>query len=75
VLTATVMTGSNVSYMWSFGDHDGASGAVVGHIYPAAGTYTAVITASNWVSLAVERATVVIRPISVYLPVALVTRN
>lgn len=75
VLTATIVTGNNVSYTWSFGDGDGASGAVVSHVYPDAGTYTAVITASNQVTLAVERTTVVIQRRSVYLPVALITRT
>ncbi len=46
-LTATVATGSNVTYAWDFGDGEGGSGAVVTHVYPSVGTYTAVVTASN----------------------------
>ncbi|HOU15312.1 MAG TPA: PKD domain-containing protein [Anaerolineae bacterium] len=46
-LTATVATGSNVTYHWNFGDGQTGSGAVVSHVYPSLGTYTAVVTASN----------------------------
>jgi hypothetical protein len=57
-LTATVIGGSNVSYLWEFGDGAMGSGAVVAHSYPAVGVYTAVITATNSVST-VESTTVV----------------
>ncbi len=50
-LTATITAGSNVTYDWAFGDGDTGSGAVVTHIYPAVGVYTAVVTASNSVSV------------------------
>jgi uncharacterized repeat protein (TIGR01451 family) len=50
-LTATVAAGSDVGYAWAFGDGQSGSGAVVSHIYPGYGTYTAVVTASNGVSL------------------------
>jgi uncharacterized repeat protein (TIGR01451 family) len=46
-LTATITAGSNVTYTWAFGDGTGGSGALVTHTYPAPGTYTATITASN----------------------------
>jgi PKD repeat protein len=46
-LTATVATGSNVTYAWDFGDGESGSGPVVSHVYPSVGTYTAVVTASN----------------------------
>jgi PKD repeat protein len=46
-LTATIATGTNVTYTWALGDLATGSGAVVSHIYPAAGTYTAIVTASN----------------------------
>jgi PKD repeat protein len=36
-----------VSYSWSFGDGDFASGAVVSHDYDAAGTYTVTLTVTN----------------------------
>ena len=45
--TATVSSGSDVSYDWDFGDQSSGSGAVVTHSYAAAGNYTAVVTASN----------------------------
>jgi uncharacterized repeat protein (TIGR01451 family) len=72
-LTATIATGSHVSYTWAFGDRELGSGAVVTHTYPSVGIYTAVITASNQVSLAVASTTVVVRPNQVYLPVALIS--
>jgi PKD repeat protein len=49
-LTATITAGSNVTYTWALGDGTGGSGAVLTHIYPATGTYTAVVTAVNSVS-------------------------
>jgi PKD repeat protein len=46
-LTATLTAGSNVSYAWDFGDGTIGNGRVVTHIYPAAGNYTATVTATN----------------------------
>ncbi len=45
--TATVTSGTNVTYAWAFGDGQVGSGATVSHTYPAAGLYTAVVTATN----------------------------
>ncbi len=50
-LSATVASGSNVAYTWAFGDGTLGDGAVVTHIYPLVGMYTAVVTASNSVSM------------------------
>ena len=50
-LTATVMSGENVLYNWDFGDGQGGSGPVVNHTYPDARLYSAVVTASNSVSV------------------------
>jgi hypothetical protein len=44
---ASVQSGTNVSYTWDFGDGATASGATVTHLYPAAQTYLATVTASN----------------------------
>jgi uncharacterized repeat protein (TIGR02543 family) len=41
--TATVATGSNVMYTWSFGE----TGANPSYTYPAADAYTAIVTATN----------------------------
>jgi len=49
-LTATVSVGTDVSYVWDFGDGSTGSGAVVAHSYPEAGVYTAVVTATDPVS-------------------------
>jgi len=75
-LTATITAGSNVSYTWSFGDDTTGSGAVVTHTYPAVGVYTAVVTASNSVSVLTATTTVTVSPTGpvehyVYLPLAL----
>jgi len=45
--TATITEGSNVSYVWDFGDSHSTTGAMASHIYAAAGLYTATVTASN----------------------------
>jgi TolB protein len=47
ILSATINAGTNVSYTWDLGDGSIGSGAVVSHIYPDLGFYTASITASN----------------------------
>jgi len=49
-LTATITSGSDVTYNWDFGDITGDIGAVVTHTYPSAGIFTATVTASNTVS-------------------------
>lgn len=59
-LSATVADGTLVSYDWSFGDGDTGSGHVVEHVYPDAGLYTAVVTASNDVSWLTAATTVTI---------------
>lgn len=50
-LTATVNSGTEVSYAWAFGDGETGSGAVVTHTYPTAGRYTTVVTATDGLSL------------------------
>jgi len=49
--TATVGSGSNVVYLWDFGDGSAtASGMIVTHTYGAVGVYTTSITATNSLS-------------------------
>jgi hypothetical protein len=52
ILTATVVSGTNVLYEWDLGDVITATGAVVSHVYPDIGVYTSTVTASNAVSTA-----------------------
>jgi parallel beta-helix repeat protein len=59
-LTATITAGSNVAYVWDFGDGMPGSGSPVIHVYPATGLYTAIVTASNPVSVITATTTVVI---------------
>jgi uncharacterized repeat protein (TIGR01451 family) len=47
ILSATITSGTNVSYTWALGDGEFQAGPVVAHTYPALGVYTAVVTASN----------------------------
>jgi uncharacterized repeat protein (TIGR01451 family) len=69
-LTATITGGSNVVYTWALGDGDTGSGAVVVHTYPATGTYTAVVTASNSVSVRTATTPVtIIEALKLYLPI------
>jgi PKD repeat protein len=73
MLTATVSAGSNISYTWAFGDGGYGSDAVVSHTYPAAGTYDAVITATNSVSqlTATTQVTITRQDVYIYLPLVL----
>ncbi len=50
-LSATVISGTNITYSWDFDDGNIGSGASVSHPYSALGIYTATITATNSVSL------------------------
>lgn len=45
--TATVTGGTNITYLWNFGNGVTGSGAVTAYTYPLAGTYTAIVTAAN----------------------------
>jgi hypothetical protein len=67
-LTATITANSggtlflpdNMTYAWDFGDMDTGSGAVVTHTYPATGTYTALVIASNSASILTATTTVTV---------------
>jgi PKD repeat protein len=77
-LTATVASGTHLIYTWDLGDGTSATGARVEHIYPAAGVYTAVVTATNALGWEVVTTTVVVeqpaREYRYYLPVILGAR-
>ncbi len=48
LFTASVTSGSNVVYVWNFGDNGlGADGSSVAHTYASAGRYAVVVTATN----------------------------
>jgi hypothetical protein len=47
LFTATITAGSNVLYAWNFGDGSFGTGTPLAHTYAAAGTYTAIVTATN----------------------------
>ncbi|CAG0927177.1 hypothetical protein TFLX_00410 [Thermoflexales bacterium] len=66
-LTATVTAGDAVTYAWSLGDATSRSGSVITHTYPTPGVYTAVVTASNAVSVMTATTPVTIT-VQLYLP-------
>ncbi len=72
-LTASVGAGTGVTYAWAFGDGQNGAGAAVEHVYPAMGSYSAVVTASNSINLMVTSTTVTVGPPAqpVYLPLIL----
>ena len=72
-LSATVTAGTNVTYEWALGDGETATGQTVMHVYPAVGTYTATVTATNGTNFQVATTVVTIGPRLIYLP--LVTRR
>jgi len=50
VLSATIISGTNVLYGWDLGDGITTTGRLVSHAYPEIGIYTATVTASNDIS-------------------------
>jgi len=66
-LSASIQSGSGVSYAWDFGDGESGSGAVVTHTYLAPGTYTAKIIAGNTAG-SVQAATTVEVFVPLFLP-------
>jgi len=66
VISATVITGTNISYLWDFGDGSNGSGAISSHIYPTLGSYTATVTATNERNseTATTQVTIIEQPIS-----------
>ncbi len=50
-LTATIATGSNINYQWNFGNGAIGYGKEVTYTYATVGFYTALVTASNSVSV------------------------
>jgi PKD repeat protein len=66
-LTAAVTAGDVVTYTWSFGDATSGSGTVITHTYPMPGIYTAVVTASNAVSVLTATTSVTIT-VRLYFP-------
>ena len=63
--SATISTGSRVSYVWAFGDGSTATGATPAHSYAAIGTYTATVTATNSVGQQVARTQVLVKDVPV----------
>ena len=61
VFSATTTSGTNVVYTWDFGDGSPPqTGMPIQHVYPAIGTYTAWVTATNGVSSRSQTTTVTI---------------
>lgn len=63
--TATVTTGSNVTYAWNFGDGATGTGASASHGYGAIGAYTATVTATNPLGTSVVTIPVTIADIAI----------
>jgi PKD repeat protein len=72
-LTATVSSGSNVTYVWDLGDGNSDNGAEITHQYTAPGTYTATVTAVNSAGQLSAPTVVQVKALafSLYLPVIL----
>lgn len=72
-LMASITAGTDVSYAWDFGDGNTGSGAVVLHTYASEGVYTAVVTATNMVSMetATTMVTVDVSEFMVFMPVVI----
>ena len=76
-LTASLVAGSDVIYQWDLGDGNAiVSGNPVTHTYGVAGTFTAIVTATNNLSSMTATTQVTItEPITYYIYLPLVMRN
>ncbi len=69
IFTAHIISGTNVSYTWDFGDGAQASGkSEVSHVYTQVGTYTARVLASNSINTLTATTLVSITPIIGFRP-------
>jgi PKD repeat protein len=74
-LWATIDTGTNVTYEWFLGYGSATdTGQTIAHTYPAIGEYTAVVTATNSVSMMTATTTISITS-QTYLYLPLVVRD
>ncbi|CAG0935748.1 hypothetical protein TFLX_04598 [Thermoflexales bacterium] len=70
---ATITAGSNVSFVWNFGDGTApVSGNPVAHTYALTGTYTAIVTATNSASVLTATTQAVVVPFyKLHLPIVM----
>lgn len=61
--TTTLSAGTGVSYFWDFGDGATGSGANPSYVYPATGSFTATVTATNVLGSAAAAT-----PVTILLP-------
>ncbi len=59
-LTASATAGTDVSYMWHFGDGTTGNGQTVTHVYPASGLYTATVSATNIINTLTTTTTIAV---------------
>jgi len=67
--TATVTTGTQVTYLWNFGDGQTGTGITATHTYSASGVYTSTLTALNSDSVISVTKPVTITLLKLYLPI------
>jgi predicted outer membrane repeat protein len=71
--TATIASGTNVTYFWDFGDGSSGNGRIITHTYFSIGENTATVTATNSANSQTYTTKVIITPTGyqIYLPVVL----
>jgi surface protein len=67
-MSATVVTGTEVTYAWDFGDSTVGYGQVVSHTYATAGVFEAEVTASNAANALVTQTYVTVYEIIAFPP-------
>jgi len=63
--TASTTGGSNVSYVWDFGDGDTGAGTNPQHTYDGAGTYNVVVTATNGLSVVTQTVPIIVQDVPI----------
>ena len=75
VFTNTTTGPGTPSFLWDFGDGQGATAANPSHHYAAPGTYTVTLTATSGAATALFSRPVIVRPRAVYAPLIVGARG
>lgn len=65
LFTATILSGTNVTYTWDFGDGVSAEGPTASHVFSVVGQHTVTVTAANILGTQAATTTVIIEDVPI----------